>query len=648
MPVQPSRPPVLLRTLPPHPDLDQLKRQAKELLAAFSAGDAEATADVHRHHHGAAHTSLQLSDAQLVIARAYGFESWPKLKAHVDGVTFKRLREAVLTGDVPAVRSMLRRRPELVNNEADDDGERRLIHWALLNNDPAMVRELMRFGADARIGIWPHRDCTTAYLMAQERGLEAIIHVIEEQEAERREAKSCPNITISPEQERLHTAIRAHRDEEAIALLEAQPDLARQCDRDGATALHAACSAANVPIVEWLCDHRADARRLDSAGRSPMDHAVNSLNWRQQERREPTRRILHRLLARGCTLTPLGAAALGDIEALRRMHRQAPARLTEGYHWLSGGLLTAAVRFGQIEAVRCLLEFGLDPDEPIRLADAGNEAWSWGGPLWHAAAFGELEIARLLLDRGADPSANVFASGWPLDRAYERGDRAMIDLLYARGARPSAYTVCNAHDLEAAQHMLENEGHDPDLVRELVWSAASCTSLPIMQLALPRLQLPRDDPRWHDLLRQPMRPGDPPAAVRPSEYRDEWRYTIQKMMLDHGADPNIRGQFGLTLLHFAATSGRSRGGAPADDRARFAELLLDAGADPHVRDELLQSSALGWAARYGQVEIVRLLLQRGVSPVEPDAPAWASPLEWARKTRHHDIQQLLLSHGAGR
>ncbi len=637
----PSRSPVALRKLPPRPDIEQLKRQAKELHRACETGDAAAVADVARFFTMQPGEPLTLSQAQLALARSYGFDSWPRLKAYVDGVTFGRLREAAKVGDVATVRRMLDRRPELVNYSGDDDGERRLIHWAVMADDEAMVRALMHAGADARVGIWPHRESTAAYTMAKERGLGRLVAAIEEEEAHRREAMSCPNVTISPEQDRLNAAIRDGRNDEAMAMLQAQPELMRQCDREGATPLHVACGAANAAMVEWLCDRRADARKEDIKGDTPMDRAVHSLNWRQQQRREPALRILQRLQARGCEITPLGAAALGDVEALRRLH----ARLTQGQNWLRGGVLTAAVRFGQLESVRCLLDLGLNPDEPIRLEGSDDEAWSWGGPLWHAAAFGEHAIATLLLDCGADPSANVYASSWPLDRAYERGDRAMVDLLYARGAKAAVYTVCNAHDVEAARRMLDDAGDDPDLVREMVWSAACSTSLPIIELALPRLNLSRDDPKWHDLLRQPMRRGDPPAALRPTEYRYEWRFTIMKMMLDKGPNPNTRASFGLTLLHFVATSGSAWGGEPTDDRTRFAELLLDAGADPLLRDELLCSTALGWACRYGRIELVRLLLDRGVAVDEPDAPPWATPLAWATKMGHGDIVELLRAKG---
>src|SRR6476469_4752293 len=94
-----------------HTDLDQLKRQAKELLEAFRAGDAAAVTEVSAHYRGANAPTFALHDAQLVLARAYGFASWPRLKAYVDGVNAGHLAEAVRGGDVERVRAMLRARP---------------------------------------------------------------------------------------------------------------------------------------------------------------------------------------------------------------------------------------------------------------------------------------------------------------------------------------------------------------------------------------------------------------------------------------------------------------------------------------------------------------------------------------------------------
>jgi hypothetical protein len=56
------------RDLPPRPDLEHLKKQAKALLRSMRERDADAT----------------LADALHALARDYGFASWPKLKAHVE------------------------------------------------------------------------------------------------------------------------------------------------------------------------------------------------------------------------------------------------------------------------------------------------------------------------------------------------------------------------------------------------------------------------------------------------------------------------------------------------------------------------------------------------------------------------------------
>jgi uncharacterized membrane protein (DUF2068 family) len=46
----------------------------------------------------------QLAEAQLVVARDYGFASWRALKAHVDDVTRKRVFAAARAGDIETVR----------------------------------------------------------------------------------------------------------------------------------------------------------------------------------------------------------------------------------------------------------------------------------------------------------------------------------------------------------------------------------------------------------------------------------------------------------------------------------------------------------------------------------------------------------------
>jgi ankyrin repeat protein len=69
--------------------------------------------------------------------------------------------------------------------------------------------------------------------------------------------------------------------------------------------------------------------------------------------------------------------------------------------------------------------------------------------------------------------------------------------------------------------------------------------------------------------------------------------------------------------------------------------LLDAGARTDVRDDLLKSTPLGWACRWGRAPIVKELLRRGVDPIEPDAESWATPRAWAEKMGHREIVAML-------
>ena len=65
--------------LPDRPDLDQLRRQARELLRAAAAGDPAAAARI-----GAVSERTTLSAAQLALAREYGCRTWAALRAEVE------------------------------------------------------------------------------------------------------------------------------------------------------------------------------------------------------------------------------------------------------------------------------------------------------------------------------------------------------------------------------------------------------------------------------------------------------------------------------------------------------------------------------------------------------------------------------------
>ena len=74
--------------LPQDADLGQLRKQARDLQRRVRAGESSVLALVAEHHPSPPDLlALPLSAAQLVLARWYGFGSWPALRRHVEIVT---------------------------------------------------------------------------------------------------------------------------------------------------------------------------------------------------------------------------------------------------------------------------------------------------------------------------------------------------------------------------------------------------------------------------------------------------------------------------------------------------------------------------------------------------------------------------------
>src|SRR5215468_1862604 len=206
------------RVMREHPDLDQLKRQAKELLEAFRDGDTAASAEVGAYFEGADRAIFALHDAQLVLARAYGFQSWPKLKAYVDGVTAKTFKAAIRAGEIDRVRSMLRLRPELVNMNltAIDD---RPLHYAVSARDVRMVRLLLEHGGNAHMGKHSgHWDYPSALAIAEGRGYEEIVRLIREMQPNPPEemVRPAPAAPAAPPPE-LRAALKSRNEAQLIS-----------------------------------------------------------------------------------------------------------------------------------------------------------------------------------------------------------------------------------------------------------------------------------------------------------------------------------------------------------------------------------------------------------------------------------------------
>lgn len=582
-------------------NLEQLKHQAKDLLRAYQAGAAAAIAQVNTHYRDANPQTFALHDAQFVIARANGFQSWPKLKAFIEGANVRALVDAVKAGDVAEVRAMLQKRPELARGGVDNFG---VIHHAVLNRNPAIVRLLMVNGANARDGVYPHRDATTAHALAVARGDDEIVRLIEEEEQRR------PGGTTGR-----------------------GPD---------PTPLHRATNAYDLDAVTKLLGEGADPNKRALEGGTPLDVAAERW-WHANT--TAFEQVAHLLLSRGAHMTSKAAAALGDAEWLRHRFERDEHR-TDRHD-----LLRVAVTHNRTHVLDLLLDLGFDPDDRQPLSDDDEAPFTWGMPLQHAVELQRYEMAETLLQRGADPNAQIYASGDPMFSAFSRNDDRMIALLEKYGGIPAATSAGLYRKPDLARRMLSGEakyradgaGGDT-LVENLLWGAACGGDPETLQMALDRIDWPRDDPRWFGMLEQPLRSWT--HGPSGDTYDQSTYLTCFKMLLKH-CDPNLRGrptdnqQFGLTTLHNLV----ARGDMSGVERVGFAKAILDAGARLDVRDNLLKSTPLAWACRWGVDPLVRLFLERGADPIEKNAEPWATPPAWAERMGHVEIARLLRTVG---
>ncbi len=145
------------RELPARPNLEQYKKQAKDLARDASAGNPEALKRVRAHHPRFADKEAQritLTGAQLVIAREHGFESWPKFAGHITTLNLERSVAAIndpvaafiragcvprenshASGTLEEVELILTRYPHVA---------RANIHAAAIRADEAAVRDFLR------------------------------------------------------------------------------------------------------------------------------------------------------------------------------------------------------------------------------------------------------------------------------------------------------------------------------------------------------------------------------------------------------------------------------------------------------------------------------------------------------------------------
>ncbi len=421
------------RSLPLRPDLAQQKKQAKELLESFTAGDPESRARIRATLPDKQH--ITLADAQLVLAREYGFANWAELKQQIDArleaarSPDERVHDAFRRRDASAVRRLLESHAELrglINAPVFPFNSPAIVACA---DDLAMVDVLLDFGADPNRrsewwagGFHPLHSATGA---AAERLLAA---------------GAIPDACAAAHLDRTDLLAR---------MMAEDPVRVQERGGDGQTPLHFARSRT---VVDLLLAAGADIDARD------VDHRATAAEWMLDHTKGAGRYDLSRyLVERGASADIFLAAALGLGDKVREMLQARPGLLDlrtgqgdygerppSSYHiyfWTIGDShspLDVAAQFEQHETMRTMLEFA----SPLQR-------------LYLACRLGDEEQARSVLREHPGIVQSMSPDGHrAIADAAWNGDAATVALMLELGFDPRAA----GHDSGTALHCAAWEG----------------------------------------------------------------------------------------------------------------------------------------------------------------------------------------------
>jgi uncharacterized protein len=264
-------------------------------------------------------------------------------------------------------------------------------------------------------------------------------------------------------------------------------------------------------------------------------------------------------------------------------------------------------------------EIAGDEDEDFEFFSGGQQA-DWGGltALIFAARQGDLESARLLIEAGADVNQRSEFGWTALLTATQNRYYRLGAYLLEQGADPNLSNGSGWNPLYIATDNRNIEGGDyptrrPDMDHlEYIELLLSHGADPNQRLAMGcgRAGCASTETRTIFTHQWLYEEGATPF-LRASQSGD---VKLLRLLLEHGADPSIPTEHGVTALMVASGIGWVEGVTfewSAEETLEAVELLLALGADPNARETMDGRTALMGAAHKGRNDVVQLLVDHG-------------------------------------
>ncbi len=398
------------RSLPDRPCLEQYKQQAKDLLRGHAEAAPVALDRIARNHprlHNqppdvTRSAPFRLADAQLVIAREHGFESWPRFAKHVEMLRLTR-DVAFLADPVAAFIEAACTPLNWHSSVTLDEAETILARYPHVTT--ASVYSAAILAEEAAVRAWLARDPACATAEGGPRGWDALTHL-------------CFSRYLRLDRSRSDAFVRTAR-----VLVDAGAD-------------------ANTGWIE-LIDHPNPRPVLESAIYGAAAIAQHM---------ELTRLLLERGADPNDEETPYHVAETQDNSVLKILLES--GKLNEQS---LGTLLLRKCDWHDSEGVRLVLEHGADPN---RITNWGHAALHQA-----VRRDNDLKIIEYLLDYGGDPSLPNREGNSAIAIAARRGRADALDVFERRGA-PMARTgldallaACARDQKEAIGSLTEAEPH---------------------------------------------------------------------------------------------------------------------------------------------------------------------------------------------